>query len=215
MSKSLLVTRPDYDITTKYLYYWTTSIIIFAKNKLIPTFDLTRNKANKTNVDSYIKRHQPKLLFMNGHGSATTITGQNSITLVDINDNFKYFANLILYARSCRSAITLGQKMVDQGLSAYIGYVSDFIFFHDDQYHNQILKDPYAKIFLAPSNLIITTLLKGKTVGEAHTRSLKLMRKYLRTLLASSTTAEQRGIAPFLWSNINSQVVIGNNLSTI
>ena len=44
----LIVTRPYYDIPTKYISGWAEEIISFAQNKGINVVDLEKEKANKT-----------------------------------------------------------------------------------------------------------------------------------------------------------------------
>lgn len=77
MSKSLLVTRPNYDQTTNYLYFWSALVIKEAKKRGIDVYDLSGKKATKNNFDSYLKSRKPRLLFLNGHGDEKTITGHD------------------------------------------------------------------------------------------------------------------------------------------
>ena len=41
------------------------------------------------------------------------------------------------------------------------------------------------------------------------------MKKNFLKLLTSTSSADEREIAPYLWSNIRAQVVIGDDLATI
>lgn len=71
MNRAFLVTRPNHDLTTNYLFYWSLLVIKKAKEKGFQVLDLKGRKANKKNFDSYIKRHKPVLVFFNGQGRKT------------------------------------------------------------------------------------------------------------------------------------------------
>lgn len=211
MSKSILVTRPNYEITTNYLFYWSQPVIKFAQNKGIVVYDLTSSKASKSNVESYLESRKPKIIFFNGHGSVNTIAGQDDLTILTTSDlEPQQFANCIIYARSCQSARELGPFMINHGTETYLGYTEDFIFFRVNEYVTNPLADPIAKYFLEPSNLLISTLLKGHSTEEAHKRSKKAMRKNFLRLLSSNSSADERDIAPYLWSNLKAQVLLGS-----
>lgn len=215
MSRSLLITRPNHDPTTDYLSHWSTKIIDVANRKSYQIYDLLGTKATKYNLDSYLNSHKPNLLVLNGHGSAETIFGHNNEVLIsDKHNDLAKFQNSICYARSCLSAITLGKKLVDSGMNCYIGYTTEFVFFRNSQYQARPLLDPIARIFLSPSNLVATTLLKGHPASEAHNRSVRAMKKNLRKILSSNSSPDERNVAVYLWSNANSQVLIGNSTAT-
>lgn len=211
MSKSIIVTRPNYDITTNYLFHWTQPIISFSINRQVRVYDLHGSKAARANLESYRSKRQSQIICLNGHGSANSVAGQDEEVLIDSSDkHLSIYKGTIIYARSCQSASKLGSTMVKKGTSAYIGYKNDFIFFRDNNYLTRPLRDPTAKYFLEPSNLIMTTLIKGHTVKEADKRSKRSMRQNFLKLLTSISSADDRDMAPFLWSNIKAQVVIGD-----
>ena len=216
MSNSILVTRPNYDITTNYLYYWTEQIISFSQKRNITTYDLYGAKATRTNLESYNTKRRPKTIFLNGHGSSDVITGQDDEEIINNADkDLSRYQNCIFYARSCQSANNLGVTLVDHGASAFIGYTEDFIFFRNENYSTKPLKDRIAKHFLDPSNLVMTTLIKGNSVKEADKRSKRSMKNNFLKLLTSTSSTDEREIASFLWSNINAQVVIGDDRASI
>lgn len=215
IQKTLLITRPNHDATTDYLWHWTAPVIEFANRKNIVVLDLSGEKANKKNFWSYISSKLPSFLFINGHGDAGTVTGQDNETLIGLTSATEHLVGLVIYVRSCTSAKSLGPYLVSHGVSCFIGYRSEFIFFRNTSFSTRPLEDPVAKIFLAPSNLIPTTLMKGHTARDADRRSQFAMRRNLRTLLSSSATFEERLSAPYLWSNIQAQVLIGDSDAVI
>ena len=78
-AKTLLVTRPNHDLITNYLFFWAGLVVKLAKNKGFKILDLPGIKANYRVFVSYVKKHHPKLVFLNGHGSADTITGKDEV----------------------------------------------------------------------------------------------------------------------------------------
>jgi hypothetical protein len=215
MNKSILVTRPNHDPATHYLYHWSEPVIDEAKRKHIPVYDLKGDKATKIIFLSYLRSKHPGLLFLNGHGDAQTVTGQNYDVVLDETVKKDFVSDTIIYARSCDSGKILGKKLVRNGAAAFIGYERKFLVVSTPSKITKPLKDPLAKLFLEPSNLIPTTILKGHTVGEAHTRAKREMIKNFWKMISSAGSFEERFAARWLWSNIRSQVVIGDQNATL
>lgn len=212
MSKSFLITRPRYDLITSYFYIWSEKILEIAKKKNIATYDLKDDKANKKQFDSYIKAHNPSFIFINGHGNTLTILGDNGELILDKSSTA---IEGIIYARSCDAAQDLGNILVKNKLKTFIGYTRKFILGYQIAYASTPLADSLAKLFLEPSNLIATILLKGHTAREAHNRSRTTMYKNFRKMISSTASYEERFAARWLWSNLKSQVLIGNETQKI
>lgn len=215
MNNSLLVTRPNHDSATNYLYHWTEPVIDEAKRKHIPVYDLKEDKATKKIFLSYLQSKRPGFLFLNGHGDAQTVTGQNYDVLLDKTVNKDLVSDTIIYARSCDSGKILGTILVQNGVVAFIGYVRKFLVVSTPTNMIKPLKDHLAGLFLGPSNLIPTTILKGHTVGEAHQRSKREMLKNFWKMISSAGSFEERYAARWLWSNIRSQVLIGDQNASL
>ena len=209
-STSLLVTRPRHDETTTYLYYWASLLINTAQDKDLTVYDLLEDKANSSLLKSYVEKNNPQLVFFNGHGSPTQIAGHNNEILIEYNRNEHLLANRIVYALSCSSSKVLGKSCVDKGTNAFIGYSDEYVFVTNAQFTTKPLQDKVAKLFLEPSNLVVTALIKGNTVGEAYSRSKNALIKNLRLALSSQASQEQRGVAEYLWADINIFTVYGN-----
>jgi hypothetical protein len=216
MNKTILITRPNHDSTTDYLYHWSKPVIDVANKKRFKVLDLEGKKANRKNFESYLFSNNPDFIFLNGHGSEDKIAGYGNEILVDKESfNSKGFSNKIMYSRSCRSALVLGGIAVKGGMRAFVGYCQDFIFLIDNNYITRPYLDPVAKLFLEPSNLVPTTLIKGHTVKEANLRSKNAMRKVLFRSLSSNASESESKSAPFLLSNMSSQTVHGDDTATI
>lgn len=213
-SKTLLVTRPSYDPTTRYCYYWSQPVIEKAKQKVFRVLDVADDKVTKSIVESYLKKQEPQLLFFNGHGSPTVLFGQNNKPILTKDNIGVVPVGSIMYVRSCDVGRVLGQKIA-QRTSAFIGYSKAFGFYRDYRYMRAPTDDPLAKFSFEPSNLVVTTLLKGKTALEAHQRSRLIMRRNLEYLLSSKANSTERQCAMPLWRNYKHQVLLGNGAACI
>lgn len=207
MNSALLLTRPNYDVGTNYLFYWSESAVTPSRGFKI--LDLKGDRANKEKFVSYIEKHQPSIIFFNGHGSENIISGHNNEILVESGRNEYLLKGCIVYARCCDAAKKLGFDCVKKGTLSFVGYKRKYILGYSASHITKPLLDPVAKLFLEPSNLVIKSLLKGNTVNIAFQKSKEGMFKNIRFMVSGSASVEQKDAAPYLWANINNQVVIG------
>lgn len=217
MNKTILVTRPNHDSTTDYLYYWTKPVLEMASKRGFKILDLDSKKANRKSFESYLESNTPGFIFLNGHGSEDKIAGYNDEVLLDEQTiDSKKLLNTILYSRSCRSALIFGRMAILKGgAKAFVGYSRDFVFLIDKNFITRPYLDQIAQMFLEPSNLVSTTIIKGHSVGEADKRSRFEMRKALFRSLSSAASELESMSAPFLLSNISSQTVWGDASATL
>ena len=213
--KSILITRPNHDLITTYLYYWGQLIIEEAKNKNVQIFDLSGKKANRNLLTSYIKKHNPILIHFNGHGDNSLITGYNNEILIEVNKNDKLLAQKIIYALSCNSAKILGYSCIKNGALAFIGYKRKYILAYDVKSYTRPLKDKLAKLFLEPSNLVTISILKGNTVGNAFRKSQDSMSRHFLHMISTKATALEKDASSFLWANKKGQTLIGDKNSRL
>lgn len=211
MNKILLITRPNHDPGTNYLFYWSAAVIDTAKEKGITVLDLDKNKAIKKNFDSYIKRNDPKLIFLNGHGDQENVTGFDNEPLITKNKDENLLLKRIIYARSCDAATQLGDSAVKNGALAFIGYKRSFRLGYSPTSITRPLQDKVAELFLTPSNLIPISILKGNSVEHANSNSLSAMWRNFRFMLSGNAIPAQRDAARHMWHNIQSQIVLGNS----
>lgn len=212
MSRALLVTRPTYDSVTKYLHHWSKNLIDMAESKNIDVHDLEAEKAHRKNFESYVSKHKPSLILLNGHGNATCITGSNEEPLVDMTSRI---VSSVIYARSCDAGKLLGHELVSKGTKCFIGYQRRFTFMTYTDKSSKPLEDSLAALFIEPSNLVVSTLLKGHSTKQSYLRSQKAMRKNFRKMVSSEASYEERYAAKWLWANIKSQVLLGSQTSKI
>ncbi len=121
MSGSLLVTRPNFDLTTRYISAWAEKVIEFAKLKNKKVFDLAKSRANLKEFESVIRKQDPGLIFLNGHGNENQVTGQNNQVLLALGNNEDLLKNKSVYALSCRSGKSLGPGSIDKKILPFGG----------------------------------------------------------------------------------------------
>jgi len=210
MNKILLITRPDHDITTRYLSIWSEKITELADKKNISVLDLKRKKANKKEFKSRISKMKPLLVVFNGHGGNNYVAGYDNEVLIKSGNNERLLKSKIVYAVSCKSAAGLGPKSITAGTLTYIGYTGDFIFCHDTHKIARPLDDKIVKLFLEPSNQVVISLIKGNTGKEASNRSKKFFLRNIQKLLSSEALPESNQYAKFLWWDMKHQVCLGD-----
>ena len=212
MSKSLLITRPNYEITTRYLYVWNKEVIKEAKNRGIGVMDLRREKANKKEFTGRMIKVNPALVLLNGHGGNEYVRGHNDEIIVRAGDNEEILKGKIIYALSCQSALLLGPKSMEAGSIAFIGYSRNFVFFIDDSKISRPENDKVAKLFLDPSNRLSISLVKGNAIFEAVRKSKKHFSENIRKLLNSDVSPQDysSSLVPYLAWDMKYQVCHGN-----
>ena len=203
---SLLVTRPNYDITTRIISAFAEEVLEFANSKGTKVFDLANTDANKAKFESMIKKHNPRMVFINGHGSETLVTGQDQEVLLEVGINEGIMKDKIIYALSCRAASILGPESVKAGAKAYIGYKDDFIFQYSVEKMSRPKEDKTAAIFIKPSNQIVISLLKGHTAMEAKENGREYIIRNIKELISSKTPQESSVTLRYLVWNLQNLV---------
>ncbi len=206
----LLLTRPNHDQITTYCYYWSEYVVNIANKKGIKVFDLKGNKALRRNFESYIKAHNPLLIFMNGHGSTSKVCGHDNEPLLDLKNCNSCSRNAIFYVRSCDAGALLGYELIKNGAKAFIGYKNSFYHLNSKDKRTLPLTDPISKLFLEPSNLVPISILIGNSVKEAYIKSQDAMKKNFFYAISSKATQEEHDAAQFIWMNYSSQVIFGD-----
>lgn len=215
MNKTILVTQPEYDYTTRYISTWAEKAIQHAKKKNNNVIVLKNKRADKNIFKSVVKKTNPSFIFLNGHGNSDAVTGQDNKPLIDSNDNLDFLKKTIIYALSCQSAKNLGQYCIKKGIRTYIGYTEDFIFIIDQKKRTNPKEDHIAALFLDASNVIPFSLMKGKTTKESYDNSQRAFKKTIRTLLTSESKSYQTSAIRFLIWDMQHQVCLGNQQAFI
>ena len=208
MNKILLITRPKDDSTVRYLFYWSKKILELAKERGIDVLNLEEKRANRKEVESMLEKRQPLLVFFNGHGNDSQITGHNNEVLLAVGENEELLISKIVYALSCRSGKKLGYESVNKGALGYIGYDDDFVFIIEENKISQPLKDETAGLFLEPSNQIIISLIKGYSIEDSHKKSKRAFRD--SAIKVASSESFENYLIPYLLWDMQHQVCLGD-----
>ncbi|MBU3978728.1 hypothetical protein KJ980_06910 [Patescibacteria group bacterium] len=212
---SILITRPNHDLINVYFFKWTQQVIEQANRQHIKVLDLDKDNATKQKFTSYVKKHNPKLIFMNGHGNEMCIAGYRDEVIIESGVNERLLTGKIIYIRSCNVAAKLGRACIQSGTRAFLGYLKKYSLGYTPSSAFHPLEDKVAKLFLEPSNLIPISLIKGNSVKNAYRKSQTAMLKNFLFMLSTKATKEQRDAAPSLWRNRKYQVVLGNENTRI
>ena len=215
MIKTILIIQPNHDLTTNYLFFWAEKIIDIAKRKEIRVVALKSRRANKKEFLSINKKTNPQLIFFNGHGDYDLIAGQDNEVLVKSEDNDKCLGGRLVYALACRSAGKLGKTSVKQGTKAYLGYDEDFVFNYDLEKISKPLDDKVAQLFLKPSNLIVSSLLKGHTAHQSWENSQNDFKRRITAIVASKDRVMVSSYLPNLLWDMQHQVCLGDKKAVL
>lgn len=213
MTRIYLLTRPEHDDTTYYLSQWSRETISVAERKGLKVIDLHRERANRKEFESAVSKVSPQLIVLNGHGDEHMVTGHDNAPLIVTGENENLLKAKIVYAVSCKSAKTLGPKNVEAGAINYTGYEDDFIFVTENEKASKPLDDETARLFLDPSTLFITSLIKGNSVGESHERSKNLLRTAILQL--SGSNMPDTALIRFLWWDLKHFVSHGDQKAAL
>ena len=198
MTKRLLLTRPDHDYATRYLSAWAEKFFNLAEEKRYSIIDLRRERANRKEFESVLRKRNPCFVVINGHGDDNLVAGYENEPLLKAQTSSSLLKGKITYAISCRSALVLGEEAGQYKDTAYIGYKDDFILLYLEKYRTRPTEDNLAGLFLEPSNLVATTLLKGHTAKESVLRARQEFLRNIQKLLTSKTTTDDSSAIRYL-----------------
>lgn len=213
-NKTFLITRPRHDLITTYFHHWSKKLIDLAGKKGANVIDLQHKKVNKRELTGRLAKTRPHLIILNGHGNPLEVTGHDNTELIT-PVNAHVLKDAIVYARSCDSAMALGQIAVSQGARAYIGYLQPFYTAFNLDKTTHPLSDELAALFLEPSNHVAVSLMKGHSAGDSSKRSKNLSQKKVQQLTSSQASPEDLVYAKYLWSNMQSQICHGDKDATV
>ena len=204
---------PRYDDGTEYLSYYASLVSKKAEELNIEKKDSEGKEVTVGNVSKFIKKKNPNLIFVNGHGDANYLEGDKGEILFSTDKNIALLRDKIVYARACHAGLTFGKKMVENNDGCFIGYSTPFSFWIDERRSAVPAKDKTAALFLEPSNEIMFSLLKGNTTSVANEKSKKKMTDNMNKVLKMQDKKEPgaMGWLDILWNNFEGQVIHGNS----
>lgn len=166
MVKKLLITRPNHDVATSYLYDFSKEIVeIIRSTSDMHITCLEKSDVVRKEFEKVLTKENPKLIFLNGHGNRKEVFGHKDEIILD-EDNISLTKKGIVYALSCDSLENLGPIGVNKGVRAYIGYKSSFMIVKDPSRVGTPNKDKNALPFKNACSVLIKSLIFGNTVSK-------------------------------------------------
>jgi len=205
-----LITRPNHDKVTSYLFSWSKSILEEKYPNDIEFLRIEEKDVTLEKVESYLKKQNPRIVLFNGHGNDNLIYGFKDQPIIETGKNEELLKGKIIYSLSYSSAKELGVSAVKKGAETFIGYEQDFVMYTDSDREATPLKDNIAESFIKPSNRLSISLLKGNTAKESSNKSKEEFKREVRKYLTESSFEGSERLAMGLLWNMNSQVVLGN-----
>ena len=210
---TILITNPNYDLTTSYLFHYTKEVIDFAKGRGFDVIYLIRPRLNREVFSNFIFKKNPLFLLLNGHGNDAVIFGDKidgvEESLVEEGVNHYLLEGRLVYARSCWSACSLGKECTKKS-GCFIGYEVPFQFWVNENLSATPLKDETAKLFLEPSNILAKSLIKGNTAKQAVEISKQIYKKHMLHLLNNKEELGTMRFIRSLWNNMEGLVILGD-----
>lgn len=181
----ILITRPLYDKTTHYFFYWSEKLVEEA-NHWSGVYDIVKERVNRKTIEGFLKKRNPDIAIFNGHGNASSMTGHENEVIISVN-NADLLIDKKVYMRACEAGRILGPKIMDAGAKGFIGYVESFMFPYDKDMVSKPLEDEIAKPCLEASNVAGLGLIRGMSVKDAHEASIRMFQEKIEELSTSKT----------------------------
>lgn len=209
----VIITMPNYDPATSYLYSYAEELVKFAEDRNISLSQLQRPRLRRNILEASIIKQNPQLLLFNAHGDEKTIygdkIGDDAEYLIREGENHQLLQGKLIYARACSAAASLGRACT-RNSGCFIGYNKPFSFWTDLSRSTTPLKDKVAQLFLQPSNELAMALLRGKSAREAAGTFQNFSRKNILQLVGKENEPGAMASAMLLWNNLTAQEVLGN-----
>ena len=207
MKKEILITMPTYDEATNYSSYYAGLIAREAETKGITVVSLKRPRLTQKIFSEIIQNQNPSFIFFNAHGNEKIIYGDNDEILIEEGKNHSLLNSKLIFARACCAAASLGRAIKG---GCFIGYSVNFGFWIDERWSTKPSNDNTARLFFEPSNLIVSSLLKGNTAEDAVKKSAELSKKNILKLMKEQKEPGATASVVLLWNNMRGTEICGN-----
>ncbi len=199
---------PAHDNVTSYLWHYCKELVEESENRGFDTLFKDKKDAIFKTVIPIIQNKNPHFIMFNGHGSPNLICGHNDEILIKYEQNHELLRKKLVYSLSCSSASILGRSIGDDQ-TTFIGYTEEFAVGMDTNNQASVRRDKRAKLFLEPSNVLVTSLLKGNSAKESVEKAKSLMKKNI-SKLRTDTSPDAKDYVPFLFNNYSALSLFGN-----
>lgn len=205
MVKCFLITRPNYDVPTSYLYDFSQDIVKKSKSlKNLHVTSIEGQNSNRKNFEKLMVKEKPRLVFLNGHGSDICVCGHKDEVILD-SKNISLAEKSIVYALACNSLSKLGKISIKKGVKTYIGYKEDFMIARDTYRTSSPNKDKNAVPFKEVCGVLIDGLVEGYSIDDCVKKTKDMYKSLIKFF---GTSEDEYGDAPLIrfaltWDLIN------------
>ncbi len=211
----ILFCRPNHDNTLNYLHHYSKELVSLAKSSRHKTIDREGSKVTQKEILKIIEKKNPNFIMFNGHGSPTSILGHKDSPLILLGKNHHCLSGDIVYSFSCSSGLSLGRESVKGKLKCFIGYDLDFALGKDPDSQAVPKRDKVAKLFLEPSNILVSSIISGFDVENSIIKAKEKMIDNVWYLSTTKDFLEASYFAPFLFGNYVGLKAHGDILTSI
>jgi len=92
-SYPIIIGRCSCDDIVKYPFYWAEELIKEANEKGYRIIDLKNEHFAEQKFSNCMKKHNPRFVFLNGHGDEFSAMGFNKLPVLIVNKNDSPFLN--------------------------------------------------------------------------------------------------------------------------
>jgi hypothetical protein len=171
---------------------------------------LEAEKVNTTTLESYLKKQNPKLVALNGHGGPDVVYGQDHKPLIKADQNLAILKDRIIHVLACNAGKVLGPACIKSGTKAWLGYKRKFLIPFDKNKYFIPLEDNLAASALEPALEVVRSLIKGNTVRDAFNNSQRAFAKSIAKLLLSTATLEENSALFAVFHDMENQISLGD-----
>jgi hypothetical protein len=214
---NILSTRYWYENDVTALgYLWARRAIDFCRNCRYTCIHLDQTYTTREDFENSISYNDPVFFHGYGHGNQTQFTGYYGVILEScVNDQL--LAGRLTYLVSCETGAGLGPSIIEKGGWGYIGYrnyywAMDFAYAFKSP--DDALCGRYHWSFLDHTNSVVDSILRGRTLSEAHANSLRRIQAWI-DYWSQSDDPNAPDIIWCLISDRDGQVQLGDGNATI
>jgi hypothetical protein len=215
--KKVIITDPAHDGPTSHMSFWIKRLVSHSsQGSRVEVIRLKGDEATRENLLNEIKNHQPELVCLNGHGNAECICGYMNEVLVHSaeKNTTDSFTNKMVHSLACEAGSSLGHKLVDRGVTAFVGYQKKFKFSSFDLHVDENNHDPVADLFFEAAYEVPKQLSEGANVQEAYNKAQVIYAQNLQKTLTLNNPSSLE-VAANLYHDFTNHVLIGNGMSTV
>ena len=181
MRKTILFTRPSYDLPTQYLHFIAGKMIekirYVDEHRII---DLADKNVARLDFEKAMLKSSPQLVVLNGHGTRDAVYGSRREAILD-EGNMDLLSSKIVYAVACDSLEGLGELSVRKGKAiCYIGYEAKFMIIIDPARSSVPGKDKNLKPFVQVYATAVLSLAAGLSVAESIEKTRETIKSLIR-----------------------------------